>query len=185
MTEQIDRAMAENRERYERAASAVLADPDLSDSAKEREEGAAFEKARAEHERLYAKKEAEVSSRLDEKRRAAMAPPLVPGADKAMVGLSYRDALERAYRTRDARELEGMLDRARMTGDKVLARAVLVRGYGLESEALVGKYLEAYPEHRERWDKFSSAEAFDRFEGERRMFGAMGPRRLTRAGRRR
>ncbi len=47
MTEQIDRAMAENREGYERAAEAVLADPDLSDSAKEREESALFEKARA------------------------------------------------------------------------------------------------------------------------------------------
>ena len=96
MTEKLDAAMTENRERYERAAEAVLADPDLSDSAKEREEGALFEKARARHEELCAKKAAEVSSRLDEKRRAAMAPPLVPGADKAMVGLSYRDALERA-----------------------------------------------------------------------------------------
>ena len=185
MTEQIDAAMAENKERYECAAEAVLADPDLSDSAKEREEGALFKKARAEHEHLYAKKAAEVSSRLDGACRAAMAPPLVPGADKALVHFSYRDALDRAHRVRDARELEGMLDRARMTGDEVLARAVLVRGYGLGSEALVGKYLEAYPEHWERWDKFSSAEAFDRFEGERRMFGAMGPRRLTRAGRRR
>jgi len=184
MTEQIDRAMAENRKGYERAAEAILADPDLSDSAKEREEGALFEEARARHEELYAKKAAEVSARLDGARKAAMAPPLIPAADKAMVGLSYRDALEKAYGLRDARELEEMLDRARMTGDDVLARAVLVRGYALESEAVVGRYLEAYPDHRERWDKFSSAaEAFNAFERERKLFGAMGPRRLAGPGR--
>jgi hypothetical protein len=183
MIEQIDAAMAENRERYERAAEAVLANPDLSDSAKKREEGALFEKARARHEELYAKKAAEVSSRLDGARRAAiMAPPLVPGADKAMLMLSYRDALDRTHRIRDARELEEMLDRAQMTGDEVLARAVLVRGYGLESEPLVGRYLAAYPDHRSRWDRFSSAaEAFNAFERERKLFGAMGPRRLARA----
>jgi hypothetical protein len=61
MTEQIDAAMAENTERYERAARAVMADPDLSDSAKEREEGALFEKARVRHEELYSRKEAEIA----------------------------------------------------------------------------------------------------------------------------
>ena len=180
MTEQIDAAMAENNERYERAARTVLSDPDLSESAKEREADALFEEARARHEELYAKKEAEVSARLDGARRAAMAPTPVPGGDKAMVGLSYRDALEKAYRVDDARELEGMLDRAQTTGDEVLARAVLARGYALESEPVVGKYLRMYPDHRERWDRFmDAAQKANDLEHRRRMFGAMGPRRLA------
>jgi hypothetical protein len=52
--ERLDEAIEENRARYGRDAEAVLADPDLSDPAKEREEGLFFEKARAEHDRLYA-----------------------------------------------------------------------------------------------------------------------------------
>ena len=76
-----------------------------------------------------------------------------------------------------------MLERARMTGDEVLARAVLVRGYELKSESLVGKYLEAYPDLRQRWDGFmEAAKAFNAFEQERKLFGTMGPRRLARAG---
>ena len=47
MAEQLDAAIAANKEKYERAAEAVLNAPDLSDSAKEREESALFEKARA------------------------------------------------------------------------------------------------------------------------------------------
>lgn len=61
MTERVDRAIKEDKAqaRYERAAEAVLNDPDLSDGAKERgEEGALFEKARSEHDRLHAGKAA-------------------------------------------------------------------------------------------------------------------------------
>jgi hypothetical protein len=66
----------------------------------------------------------------------------------------------------------------------VLARAVLVRGYELENAPLVGKYLEAYPDHRQRWDGFmEAAKVFNAVEQERKLFGAMGPRRLARAGR--
>ena len=44
-----------------------------------------------------------------------------------------------------------------MTGDHALARAVLYRGYELQSEHLVGSYLERYPDERPAWDAFMEA----------------------------
>ena len=50
-----------------------------------------------------------------------------------------------------------MLERAHETGDTIMAKALLRRGYELASEHLVGSYLERYPSEQEKWAEFMSA----------------------------
>ena len=59
------------------------------------------------------------------------------GGDPALSAMAYRDALDRASRLRDPHELGGLLERAEATGDAALAKAVLYRGYQLQSAGLV------------------------------------------------
>ena len=152
----VDKAIRENRVRFEARVSELREDRDLSDEAKRRHMEEAYTAARARHERLAAEKQAAIAERLETARRAAFAPPRIRGADPAMLSMSYRDALDRAQ-TRDTRELEDLLERAEITGDEVLAKAILLRGYQREDERLVGRYLENRPEERRRWDEFMDA----------------------------
>jgi hypothetical protein len=74
-----------------------------------------------------------------------------------LAALSYRDALDRAGRLRESRQLADLLARAEITGDHGLARAVLYRGYELQSEGLVHSYFEKYPNELPAWEKFMGA----------------------------
>jgi hypothetical protein len=47
-----------------------------------------------------------------------------------------------------------MLARAEIVGDTPLARAVLYRGYELQSEGLVQSYFDKYPEELPAWERF-------------------------------
>ncbi|HYZ04795.1 MAG TPA: glutathione binding-like protein [Rubrobacter sp.] len=105
---------------------------------------AAFEEARTTHARLAEEYCAGVRERLGRSRKAAFAAPKIAGSDMASELMAYRNALDRVSRITDTRTLSEMFVRAETVGDVPLARAVLYRGYELQSEALLGSYLEQY-----------------------------------------
>jgi hypothetical protein len=149
--------LSENSRKYRERVEALRADYRLSDEARREELAELYEKARATHERLAEEYRAGIREELRESCKAAFATPTPHGSDKNLAALSYRDALDRASRTRDQRELSDMLTRAETTGDAALARAVLYRGYELQNEKLVGSYFEKYPDELPAWDRFMGA----------------------------
>jgi hypothetical protein len=65
----------------------------------------------------------------------------------------------------DCYELQETLDRARWTGDKALAKAVLYRGYELQNHGIVQSYFQANPDDLPIWDGFmDSAEELNVLE---------------------
>ena len=140
-TEKMERNARKYRERLEE----IRRDWTRSEEAKRQDLEAAYSEARGTHAHLEDEFRSEVRERLEASRKAAFAAPKV-GKDAALDMFVYRDALARVSDTTDQRKLSEMLDRAEMTGDHTLARAVLYRGYELQSERLVGSYLERYPD---------------------------------------
>ncbi len=148
--------MRRNAESYRERLEEIRRDWTRSEEAKRQDLGAAYSEARSTHARLDDEFRGEVQERLQTTRKAAFSAPKV-SKDAALDMFVYRDALARVSGTTDQRELSEMLSRAEMTGDHALARAVLYRGYELQSEHLVGSYLQKYPDVRPAWDAFMEA----------------------------
>jgi hypothetical protein len=153
ITEKMQRNAQKYRERLEETRS----DWTLSDAAKRHEIQAAFEEARTTHAHLAEEYCPGVCERLGRSRKAAFAAPKIAGSDMASELMAYRNALDRVSRITDTRTLSEMLARAEMVGAAPPVRAVLYRGYELQSEALVGSYLEKYPEEQQTWETFMGA----------------------------
>lgn len=68
-----------------------------------------------------------------------------------------REKVHRVSRITDTRTLSEMLAWAEMVGDAPPVRVVLYRGYELQSETLLGSYLENYPEEQQTWETFMEA----------------------------
>jgi hypothetical protein len=149
--------MRENLNRYNSTAAQIRSDWTRSDEAKRQDLERLYSEARSTHARLEDEYRAGIRNRLNETRRAALSAPSIPGSDKALQLMAYRDALERTSRTTDQRTLSEMLARAEITGDAPLARAVLWRGYELQNENLVHSYFEKYPEELPAWNAFMDA----------------------------
>ncbi len=168
--------MRENLGRYKRKAAHIRQDWTRSDEAKRQDLEALYSEARATHAQLEDEYRSGVRNQLKETRKAAFSAPAIPGADKALQLMAYRDALERASRTTDQRTLSDMLARAEIVGDAPLARAVLWRGYELQNETLVRSYLEKYPDEAPTWDAFmDAAEAHNTLEQRGIAFAAGVP----------
>lgn len=173
----VQEQMEGNQRRYRNRVEEIREDPDLNEDARRRYLKDAHQEARTKHAELFEEQRQTVAEKLEKKRKAALAPPELFGADKASLAMSYRDALDRATNTQDAAALKDLLDRAHLTGDRVLAKAALFVGYQkYESEAVVGDYLEAYPDDRQRWDEFmEAAQEHNALENQEKTFGQLGP----------
>jgi hypothetical protein len=148
--------MGENLKKYRTRLEEIRGDWTRSAEAKRRDLQAAYEEARATHDRLADGYRRCVKERLEKARSAAFSAPKV-GKDPALDVLVYRDALDRVSKTRDPRELSATLARARTTGDAALAKACLYRGYELENPGLVGAYFEGRPDELPAWEEFMGA----------------------------
>jgi hypothetical protein len=153
----ITEKMQRNAQKYRERLKETRSDWTLSDAAKRHEIQAAFEEARTTHAHLAEKYCPGVCERLGRSRKVAFAAPKIAGSDKASELMAYRNALDRVSRITDTRTLSEMLARAETVGDAPLARAVLYRGYELQSEALLGSYLEKYPEEQQTWETYMEA----------------------------
>jgi hypothetical protein len=149
--------MRRSAERFRRRVDEIRRDWTRSDEAKRQDLEAAFAEARSTHSQLADEVRAEVRGRVETARKAAFAPPKIAGSEKAMELLAYRSALDAVTRIDKSTDLANLLERAEITGDTPLARACLYRGYELQSEALVGSYLEKYPDELPVWEKFMGA----------------------------
>jgi hypothetical protein len=149
--------MRKNAERYRERLEQVRSDWSRSDEAKRIDLEAAYSEARNAHKAFEDEFRAEVKGRLEAARKAAFAPPQVRGADPAMLMASYRSALEQVGRVEDSRGLVALLEQADDTGDALLARSCLRRGYQLQDGVLVGSYLEKDPEHASACEAFCGA----------------------------
>jgi hypothetical protein len=179
--------ISENLKKYRVRLEKIHSDWTRSDEAKRQDLEAAYTEARSIHARLEDEYRKGINDRLERTRSAAFSVPKV-GKDRALDMLLYRDAIDRVSKTRDSRELTDTLDRARMTGDTALAKAVLFRGYELENPTLVGSYFEKYPDERAAWEEFmDSAQEHNALE-ELGISGAVGvpePERPQELGRHR
>jgi hypothetical protein len=153
----ITEKMTRNAERFRRRVDEIRRDWTRSEEAKRQDLEAAFAEARSAHKALEDQYRAEVRGRVETTRKAAFALPKIGGSEKAMELLAYRSALDAVARMDKSADLADLLERAEITGDAPLARAVLYRGYELQSEALVGSYLEKYPDEQQTWEKFMGA----------------------------
>ena len=181
----IDREMRSNRARFEARVSELREDRDLSDEARRRYVEAEYERARKRHHELAAQKSAGIAQRLETAKRAAFAPPRLRDADPAASQMNFRDAVYRVRGERDVAKLEQVLEEAEIVGDTALAKAALIRGYQLGSEALVGAYLKNRPDEQRKWDEFTeAAEASNALESTRGrlLADAQAPRRPRELG---
>ncbi len=153
----ITEKMQRNAQKYRERIEEIRRDWTRSEEAKRQDLEAAFAEARSTYSQLADEFRAEVRGRVETTRKAAFAPPKIAGSDKALELMAYRDALDAVARMDKSADLADLLERAEITGDAPLARAVLYRGYELQSEALLGSYLEKYPEEQQTWETFMEA----------------------------
>ncbi len=149
--------MQRNARKYRERIEEIRQDWTRSEEAKRQNLEAAYNEARSTWTQLADEYRSGVRNRLKETRKAAFSAPTIPGSDKALQLMAYRDALDRASRTTDQRTLSDMLARAEITGDAPLARAVLWRGYELQTQSLVHSYFEKYPGELPAWEEFMEA----------------------------
>lgn len=151
-TDQRERA-AELRSRYDQAATNIRADSSLSDSGKVDRLADEWTKAatgtvaaRVAHVQARATRQAEL-------RRSLFGLTYRQGEDRGQAAVGYRDAVERAERTKTPAEAQALLERARMTGDDVQARAVgLVAAERAWSDVLLA-WVDKRPEDRAALDE--------------------------------
>jgi len=130
-----------------------------SGKAKRIEIGELYEKHAGRQAELEAEYRADLDTRLEKARQKAFKPPRV-GDDAALDMTSFRDALMYVADQRETSALSSMLERARTIGDTHLAKAGLLRGYELGSNALVGEYLGRAPASETKsWQDFSEVAA--------------------------
>jgi hypothetical protein len=79
------------------------------------------------------------------------------GADRALVQMNYRHALDSVERLTDPKDLDARLERAVLTGDTALARAVAWRANETGDSATVTKYLETDEDARKAYEEWALA----------------------------
>jgi hypothetical protein len=79
------------------------------------------------------------------------------GADKALVAMNYRHALDSVEGLTDPKDLDSRLERAVLTGDAALARAVAYRANETGDGATVTKYLDTDGNARKAYEEWADA----------------------------
>jgi hypothetical protein len=148
--------LSKNYRTYQERLDDIRKDWTLSDEAKRQTLQDLYSKHLRTHEELAAEHRRTVAEKAEDTRKRAFKAPKTGGV-AALDMLSYRDALDRVGRTREPRELQETLDRARWTGDKALAKAVLYRGYELQNRGIVQSYFQANPDDLPVWEGFMNS----------------------------
>ena len=141
---------------YQERLDDIRKDWTLSDEAKRQTLQDLYSKHLRTHEELAPEHRRTVAEKVEDTRKRAFKAPKTGGV-AALDMLSYRDALDRVGRTREPRELQETLDRARWTGDKALAKPVLYRGYEPQNHGIVQSYFQANPDDLPVWDGFMNS----------------------------
>lgn len=168
----MNEAIRQNNERYRATLGRIRSDRDLSDEARRRLMGEAYGEASANRARLVEEDRRRIGAAYDDAARSVFGPPMprgTAGAERAAVQASYRDALFRVSEVGvgDVERLRKIQDMAAATGDKLLQRAVLYRGYELEDRGVVEAVTTADPDIGRAWGSFmDAAEEVNRAESD-------------------
>jgi hypothetical protein len=144
----IQEKLLKNRQTYSQKVEDIRADWELSDAAKDQRLQEAYSEAISTHNTLVDQLRHNFWKAYEDGRREMFKAPTV-GTDKAQNTMLYRDALERT-RGVGGPELQEMLEEATLTGDRALARAVLLHGYSHPHEAVQRAVVESYFAHAEK-----------------------------------
>ncbi len=155
----IDRKLRQNRERYSRKLEEIRQDADLNDGAKARRIEPAYREAKREEARLRQEKRDGLAQRTRAAERKAFAPPALKGSDPALAQMNFRSALDSVEGITDTGELSRKLERATITGDRTLARAVAWRANDYGADQVVRTYLDTDAEARKDWTEWADAHA--------------------------
>ncbi len=157
MTNSIDEKLRKNRENLQRKLAQIRADEDLTREAKARRIRPLYEEAKREERRLRQERRDGLTERTRAAERKAFAPPALQGADPALVQMSYRAALDSVEGITDVAELARKLERATITGDRALARAVAWRANDYGADQVVRTYLDTDEAARRAWTEWADA----------------------------
>jgi hypothetical protein len=155
----IDDKIRANRERYRWKLEEIQQDTDLSQEGKARQLRPVFEEAKAEEARLRQARRDGLAKRTSDAERKAFAAPALRGSDPALAQLNFRAALDSVERINDNAELSRKLERAVITGDRTLARAVAIRANECGADYVVTAYLANDERAREDWTAWADAHA--------------------------
>jgi len=155
----LDQKLRQNREHYSRKIEEIRRDPDLTREAKARRMRPLYEASKREEARLRQEKRDGLAQRTRAAERKAFAPPALQGSDPALVQMNYRAALDSVEGITDAGELSRKLERATITGDRTLARAVAWRANDYGADGVVRGYLDTDAQARAAWTEWADAHA--------------------------
>ncbi len=153
----IDEQIKRNRDRYERKLADIQQDNDLTVEAKSRKLRPVFQEAKAVDDKLRGQRMADLREKVRDTEREAFAAPALRNADPAAMQMNYRHALDAVDGITDARILSSRLERAVITGDKSLARAVAWRANELQHDGVVNAYLDSDSDARRKWTAWAEA----------------------------
>jgi hypothetical protein len=135
----------------------IRADRDYSEGAKARRIAPLYSRFKAEERRMLDEARAETAQMAASKGRKAFEAPTMHGADKALVAMNYRHALDSVEGLTDQKDLDARLERAVLTGDAALARAVAWRANETGDGATVTKYLDTDGDARRAYEEWADA----------------------------
>lgn len=153
----VDEKLRQNREKLERKLAEIRAEEDLTREAKARRMRPVYEEAKREERRLHEERRSGLVERTRAAERKAFAAPAMPGADPALMQMNYRSALDSVEGITDPDTLARKLERANMTGDRTLARAVAWRANDYGADRVVTAYLDGDEDARKDWTEWADA----------------------------
>jgi hypothetical protein len=160
--------IAENRQQHEREIARIRDNPDLSAGAKNRKIQEVHERASAEHRRLVAEASSASRAAVREAERRVLGIPYPGNArphERAIIAMSYRDALERAERaasdTGNPDALAGLLGGAESAGDELQAVAAYHVATVGGRRDVADAYLGERPAARAHWEGYVEARGAD------------------------
>jgi hypothetical protein len=163
----IDEQIKRNRDRFTRKLEDVRADQDLTAEARARRIEPIYREAKATDARLRGERLEGLREKVRTAEREAFRAPPMRNADPALVQLNYRNALDAVEGIVDPSLLARRLDRALLTEDKALAKAVAWRANELGVDAVVRKFMDTDEAASRKWSDW--AEAFSEVEQVERL----------------
>jgi hypothetical protein len=180
-------AVAQNKQQLSERVEEIRSNQDLSDSAKQRMIGEAYDEAANRHGELVAEREEAAAREVAQRERSvfglAYPKDMVANRDKEAFRQSYRDAAFRVFNM-EPKNLERVLDRAERIGDEQLAQAVYHEALERGMASLANRYREDRLDAQQRWEKYVSArKAGESTEGLLFSgYSSVGPERPPEAG---
>jgi hypothetical protein len=169
--------ITENAVEFDHEVEAIRQNADLSDEAKHRMIQEAYDGATKRHQELIEEREQGNQDAVQTMERRIFEIPVPEGVREVEAEAfrqSYRDASFRVSGM-DSDQLQAVLERAELTGDTMLARAVYHEARLTGAFGVTDVYLEGRPKERQRWENYTQQR--QKAEGLERIVLTVSPQR--------